>query len=290
MDPVNRGVARTPADATEASAGVPLDVMLAETRRAFDSVAEVYDGPRGNNALVQRMREFSWRLISRYARPVSRLLDIGCGTGIDALHFVTQGHSVCATDTSGGMIARATALASERGLSDRVDWRQLGAQELNRLEGTFDVAYSNFGALNCVPDLRQFARECARVLAADGHMVFTVIGRVCPWELGYYLLQGRARRARVRFARDMTAVGLNRHTAWVRYYTPREFYRYLADHFELVSHQALSLWMPPPYLLAWYERHARLGRALGWLDDHTGGWPLLRGAGDHFLMVLRKRH
>jgi hypothetical protein len=32
-----------------------------------------------------------------------------------------------------------------------------------------------------------------------------------------------------------------------------------------------------------------LGRALRWLDERTGSWPLLRNAGDHFLMILRKR-
>lgn len=280
MDPLNRDAGRT---------AVPLEAMLAQTRRAFDSVSETYDGPRGNNALIQRMRERSWRVIERYAPPSSRLLDIGCGTGIDALHFAALGHSVCATDASGGMISRAIARANATHIRDRIDWHQLGAQELDRLDGRFDTAYSNFGALNCVPDLRLVVRECARLLTARGHLVLTVIGRLCPWELGYYLLQGRGHRACVRFARAMVAVNLNQLCVWVRYYTPRQFYRYFARQFELLHTQALSLWVPPPYLASWYERHARLGRALGWLDDHTGGLPLLRNAGDHFLMVLRKR-
>jgi ubiquinone/menaquinone biosynthesis C-methylase UbiE len=269
---------------------VAIDTMLAETRQAFDSVAEVYDGPRGNNLLIQRMRELSWRVIDRYAPPGGPLLDIGCGTGIDALHFAELGHPVCATDASGGMIARTQARAAARGLSDRLDCRQLGAQELERLEGVFDVAYSNFGPLNCVPDLRLVARECARLLSPTGHLVCTVIGRVCPWELAYCLLRSRPGRARVRFARAMTPVGLNQHTAWVRYYTPREFYRCFERQFDLVAHRALSLFVPPPYLLAWYQRHERLGRTLAGLDQLLGGWPLLRGAGDHFLMVLRRRH
>ena len=280
MEPLNRGAGAT---------AVSCEAMLAQTRQAFDSVAEIYDGPRGNNALIQRMRESSWSAIERYARFSSRLLDIGCGTGIDALHFADLGYSVCATDASGGMIARATARAAVMDMKGRIDWRQLGGQELDRLEGRFDTAYSNFGALNCVPDLRLIARECARLLTDRGHLVFTVIGRLCPWELGYYLLRGRGRRARVRFARAMVAVKLNQQSVWVRYYTPRQFYRCFARQFELLHTQALSLWVPPPYLVSWYERHAHLGRMLSWLDEHTGSFPLLRSAGDHFLMILRKR-
>ena len=40
--------------------------------------------------------------------------------------------------------------------------------------------------------------------------------------------------------------------------------------------------------IAFAERHRRFVRALEHVDDAVGGWPVLRGAGDHFLIVLRK--
>jgi SAM-dependent methyltransferase len=263
--------------------------MLADTQLAFDSVAAIYDGPRGNNALIARMRDLSWQQIARYIPAPARLLDIGCGTGIDAQHFAQNGYSVLATDWSPQMVERAAGRAIALDLSGRLQAARVGAQELDRIDDRFDGAYSNFGPLNCVPDLTLTSRECARLLRPGGHMVFSVIGRICPWELGYYLTRLRLRRALVRFARAMTAVRLNTHTVWSRYYTPREFYRRFAQEFELVEFRALSLFLPPPYLLGVYEAAPRLGRALGWLDDHLGGWPLLRGAGDHFLIVLRRR-
>jgi SAM-dependent methyltransferase len=265
------------------------NLMLADTQVAFDSVAAVYDGPRGNNALIQRMRELSWRLIARYVPAPARLLDIGCGTGIDAQHFAEAGYSVLATDWSPQMVDRAAARSSALGIPDRLQAACIGAQELHRIVDRFDGAYSNFGPLNCVPDLTVTSRECARLLRPGGHLIFSVIGRVCPWELGYYLLRLHPRRALVRFARAMTAVRLNAHTVWSRYYTPREFYDCFAGDFELVRFRALSLFLPPPYLIDFYESAPRLNRALGWLDDHLGGWPLLRAAGDHFLIILRRR-
>jgi SAM-dependent methyltransferase len=263
--------------------------MLADTQVAFDSVAAIYDGPRGNNALIQRMRDLSWRQIARYVPAPGRLLDIGCGTGIDAQHFAQSGYSVLATDWSPQMVERAAGRALASGLTERLRAARVGAQELDQIDDRFDGAYSNFGPLNCVPDLTLTSRECARLLRPGGHMIFSVIGRICPWELGYYLTRLRPRRALVRFARAMTAVRLNTHTVWSRYYTPREFYRRFAREFELVEFRALSLFLPPPYLVEVYEATPRLSRALGWLDDKFGGWPLLRGAGDHFLIVMRRR-
>jgi 2-polyprenyl-3-methyl-5-hydroxy-6-metoxy-1,4-benzoquinol methylase len=263
--------------------------QLAQTRLAFDSVAATYDGPRGNNALIQRMRELSWKLTAQSVAAGSRLIDIGCGTGIDAEHFARAGFEVLAIDWSPQMVARTQGRAVQSGLQDRLQARCIGAQELQRIDGRFDGAYSNFGPLNCVPDLTAVSRQCARLLTPGGRLIFSVIGRVCPWELAYYLLRLRPRRALVRFARDMTAVNLNRHTVWSRYYTPREFYRRFAGEFELVKFQALSLFLPPPYLVGFYERAPRINRVLGWLDDNLGTLPALRSAGDHFLMILRRR-
>src|SRR3546814_11775301 len=81
-------------------------VQLRETRHAFDSVAADYDGPRGNNVLIQRMRRTLWEVVHRELPSGSMLRDLGCGTGIDALHFANRGYPVVATDCSPGLIAR----------------------------------------------------------------------------------------------------------------------------------------------------------------------------------------
>jgi hypothetical protein len=143
--------------------------------------------------------------------------------------------------------------------------------------------------MNCVPDLSAVARAAAAVLEPRGRMVATVMGRICPWEFLYYVGRGRWERARIRSARGIVPVGMNRHTVWTAYYTPREFYRPFADRFELTACRALGLFLPPPYLVRVRERLPRLCGLLGWLDDRLGGLPLLRNAGDHFLMVLTKR-
>jgi SAM-dependent methyltransferase len=201
------------------------------------------------------------------------------------------GYQVTATDWSPQMGERTHERAVKEGLAARVQTLTLGAHELHRLagDGVFDGAYSNLGPLNCVPDPVSVARQCARLLKPGGALVFTVIGRVCPWEVVHYTFKGQWARASVRFARDVVPVGMNKRTIWTRYYTPRELYQAFAKEFALERVRGLCLFAPPPYFAGWRARHPRWYRALWRLDRLGAGWPLLRSMGDHFLIVMRKR-
>jgi SAM-dependent methyltransferase len=265
--------------------------QLRATQDAFDSVAADYDGPRGNNELIQDMRDEMWRWLDRTFAPGSRLIDIGCGTGLDAIRMAQLGHHVTATDWSPQMAQRTSDRAASRQLTDRVQVLPVGAHELHRLDGSgaYDGAYSNLGPLNCVPDLREVSRECARLLRPGGALVFTVIGRICPWEIAHYLRRRNWARVGVRFARGLVPVSMNKHTIWTRYYGPREFYRAFEHHFSLAHYRGLCVFAPPPYLTSIRENHPASYERLWRLDRQISGWPLLRATGDHFLIVMRKR-
>ncbi len=265
--------------------------QLRATQDAFDSVAADYDGPRGNNELIQDMRREMWAWLDATLPAAGRLVDIGCGTGLDAVRMAHLGHHVTATDWSPRMVERTHDRAAREGVAQRVRPVAAGAQELAALDGdgTYDGAYSNLGPLNCVPDLGAVAHQCARLLKSRGALVFTVVGRVCPWEIAYYGARGQWARARVRFASGVVPVGMNKRTIWTRYYGPREFYRAFAGQFTLEHYRGLCLFAPPPYLTSIRARHPGTYRRLWQLDRRIAGWPLLRGMGDHFLMIMRKR-
>lgn len=264
---------------------------LDDTRTAFDSVAANYDGPRGNNALIQDMRREMWRWLDQSFPRESHLIDIGCGTGLDAVRMAERGHCVLATDWSPRMVERTHGRAADAHLSDRVRAAAIGAHELARIEGCalVDGAYSNLGALNCLPDLSPVARECSRLVKPGGRLVFTVIGRWCPWEVAYYASRADWTRVSVRFSRGLMPVRMNGHTVWTRYWTPGELYRTFAPHFDLVHCRTLCLFAPPPYMTWIKDRHPAWFERLWRWDRKIGGWPLLRGLGDHFLIVMARR-
>ncbi|MGH8140846.1 MAG: class I SAM-dependent methyltransferase [Steroidobacteraceae bacterium] len=265
--------------------------QLRDTQDAFDSVAADYDGPRGNNALIQDMRTEMWHWLDATFAPGSRLIDIGCGTGLDAARMARLGHYVTATDWSPQMIQRTSGRAEHEHLTHRMQAIAVGAHELHRLQaaGPYDGAYSNLGPLNCVPDLAAVSRECARLLKPGGALVFTVIGRICPWEIAHYVRKGRWGRVKVRFARGVVPVDMNAHTIWTRYYGPREFYRAFKQHFTLAHYRGVCVFAPPPYLTWIREKHPGAYERLWRMDRSMAGWPVLRALGDHFLIVMKRR-
>lgn len=261
---------------------------FADTARAFDAAAPDYDGPSGNNALVQIMRAALWREVEGRTRPGANLLDLGCGTGLDAAHFCGRGYAVCALDQSTGMVDRTRRRAAELGLEMRVE--RLGIQQLAELDaGPFDAIYSDLGPFNCVPDLASAGRAAAALLKPDGVLVLSVMGRTCPWEQAYYALRGNWAQVRRRAAAAAVPVNLGSESVWTRYYTPREFLSSFSRELDLISYRALNLFLPPPYLIRWYERARGPMRVLGGLDARLGHLPVLRDMGDHFLITLAHR-
>ena len=114
---------------------------LADTQLAFDSVAADYDGPSGNNALIQRLRAQTMAAVLRHALPGSRLVDLGCGTGLDAEYLARRGYLVTATDWSPEMVRRTQQRAAAAGLGARLEARHLGIQAIGELPaGAFDAA------------------------------------------------------------------------------------------------------------------------------------------------------
>jgi SAM-dependent methyltransferase len=263
---------------------------LEETRLAFDGVAAGYDRANAENVLLREMRRRTLAAVTAHAPAGSRILDLGCGPGTDAEPLARAGYRVTAIDSSRAMVGETRRRVARGDLAGRVEVHHLGIHELDRLPPSgWDAACSDFGPLNCVPSLHDAARLIADRLRPGGILVASVIGRVCPWEIGLYLARRDWARLRVRFARDFVAVPLNGRQVWTRYYSPGQFERtFTAAGFRRVSIRTLGLLVPPPYLQAFAERHRSLVAALQRLEDRVAGYPGVRAMGDHFLVVMQK--
>jgi SAM-dependent methyltransferase len=263
---------------------------IADTQMAFDAVARDYGRTNDENPILVAMRRRTLAEVTSRIPSGSHLLDLGCGPGADADALARMGYRITALDSSPAMVEEARQRVRRSGLSDRVRVHHVGIQELDRLGGVvFDGACSNFGPLNCVPDLDAAARALAARLRPGASLVASVIGRVVPWELALFALKGDWGRLRVRFARGLVAVPLEGRRVWMRYHSPRGFGRiFERAGFRRVHLRSLGLLAPPPYMESFARRHPVLVERLMAVDDEVGAWPGLRQWGDHFVIVLRR--
>ena len=95
------------------------------------------------------------------------VLDVGCGTGENALYLAEKGFSVSGVDLSNRAIAAARAKAAERKM--KVDFREGNVLSLDFKDSTFDNIIDS-GLFHTFPDDDRpvYAREVARVLAQRG--------------------------------------------------------------------------------------------------------------------------
>ena len=104
-------------------------------------------------------------------RPGERVVDVGCGAGIDSLiasRMVGARGEVIGVDMTPGMLDRARLAAQEAGARN-VEFRQGYMEALPVPDAWADVVISN-GVLNLTPDKVKALGEMARVLKPTGRL------------------------------------------------------------------------------------------------------------------------
>ncbi|MBI4306845.1 MAG: class I SAM-dependent methyltransferase, partial [Chloroflexi bacterium] len=269
----------------------PMEPDAIPSAIAFSRIARSYDEAVVSSASNAHMRALVRDALGRLVSTNARVLDMGCGTGVDVLWLASLGARVLAIDVAEGMVAETARKARDARVDDRIEVRRMAAQDLRSLlpgeARQFDLVLANFGVLNLSGEPEEWGPVIARLLKPGGHLVATVMNRVSAWELVAGLLRLRPSFALRRLRGDPVRVG----SIWLsaELHTPPEFARRLRPYFEVEHVRGLCTFAPPPALEHLGRIVPGLWPLLSWLDRRFGHVPLMRGLGDHFLLVLRQR-
>src|SRR5690349_9153645 len=120
---------------------------------AFSKQSIHFESDDFSNPVLRQWRMRIYSHVSHFIKPDANILELNAGTGLDAAHFASRGHSVHATDISDGMIEKLREKASAQ--PNKITVQQVSFAQLDQVDGKFDYVFSNFGGLNCIKDLRE---------------------------------------------------------------------------------------------------------------------------------------
>ncbi|MEO8082974.1 MAG: methyltransferase domain-containing protein, partial [Ardenticatenales bacterium] len=287
-----------------------MPVVSSPVATAFDALAARYDEHFTEHPAGRIVREAVWRVTDARFGAGDRVLDLGCGTGADAVHLAERGCDVVALDASPAMVQRTRAAAAAAGpavdrrvraavadIADGAGWAAADAAEevVDGVDGgmrdcggrAFDGALSDFGVLNCIEDLGPLGDALAARMAPGGRFVAVVMARFCAWETAAGVLGGDRRRATRRWSgRAMADLGTGPWPVWYR--TPGAIVRGLGPSWSLVRSVPIGAVVPPTWAVRAGGRFDRpwLWRAWSVLEAVARRVPTASGWADHVLLDL----
>lgn len=218
--------------------------MNSTVKDAYDTIAGEYDRQLAGDTW---MREVLWQRYRAAFHPGEHVLDVGCGTGTDAIFLARHGIRVTGIDLSPAMLAQAERKVTSHGLAPAVRLLSMDLAALDHLPaGEFDGIISSFASLNTSPSLSQFAADAARLLRPNGRMILHLLSGGSLWERVSLIRHGRWSAAReLEHRREHTFPVGGRP---IQHYLPRAddvYTRYFARDFQLCRARGLGITRPP---------------------------------------------
>jgi SAM-dependent methyltransferase len=258
---------------------------LAEDRSrdcAFDDMAGSYDATFTNTKVGRALREIVWSRFEQVFRSPQRILELGCGTGEDAVRLAGSGVRVVATDPSSQMIQTARRKALMANCLERIEFRRAAMEDIASFADgeVFDGVLSNFGAVNCAQDLPMLIADVADRLSPGAPLLWVVMGRRAPWEWVWYLMRGQWRKA----WRRLRPGGAQWRGMSISYPTPARLRSLLLPYFTVTRLAPLGVALPPSYAAAWLDRLPFALGALTRLEKWAQRSSMLASWSDHFII------
>lgn len=262
------------------------DHGFAAVKRAFSKQSAHYDEDDGINVILHSWRQQVYAHVDALLKPGSRILELNAGTGIDAVHFVKNGHTVHCTDISEGMIQQIEGKRRDFQFESKLTCELCSFDDLDKIRGTFDFIFSNFGGLNCIDRLGKVTTQLSRFLNPGGLVTWVVMPPVSLWELSW-ILKGHRRSALRRFQKDGALAHLEGEYFRTYYHSFGSIVEAFGGDYKLVAVEGLGALSPPPAEVGFPSRRPELYKFLCGLDkSFRKVFPFNRWA-DHLIITVK---
>jgi ubiquinone/menaquinone biosynthesis C-methylase UbiE len=263
------------------------------TNLAFNALAANYDTDFTTSIIGVLQRNKVWQfLVQNLPKNKSlNILEINCGTGVDAFWLAQNGHLIVATDLSSEMIAVANKKKENNLNAANISFEVCGFENLkNNFEHQqFDLIFSNFAGLNCIDNdaLLALHNDFEKLLKPNGLMVLVLLGKYCLLERLFFFLKFDFKKMNRRKNKALAYLSPNNYQdTWC--YSNQEL-KTIFSGFILKAKQPIGLFIPPTYLENRIKKHPKLLTLLNLLDGIFGKIGSLSDYGDHLILHFEKK-
>lgn len=259
-------------------------------QQAFDIIAQHYDVSFTNSLIGSAQRQIVWNYLEKSLPENKKLkvLELNCGTGVDALWFAEQGYQVLATDVSEKMLAITQKKIEDAGMETQVQTQILDITQIEKFTAKekYDLVFSNFGGMNCVSReiLNKVPSEIKNLLNSGGRVIMVVMPSFCLWETIYFLTKIKLNNAFRRLLKSGTIAHLNGSELKIHYYSPGIQKKIFKKIFKSIAIKPVGFFLPPSYLELFFNKHQTMFFWLNKLEYLIRNRKFLSGFSDHYLI------
>ena len=255
----------------------------------YNQDSHEFDERYWKNPILQRIRQQFREEV--YRLPFKNILEIGCGTGLDLVHFGANYPecNVSGIDVSSEMTRlsqskideqRATNVTVKNGVVEDLEVLFPGQK--------FDLIYVFFGALNTVDDLNIVAKALRNGLSENGRLVLTFVNKWYAMEVLIGLLRLRPKHAFRRFKKIWGGYSDEKQLD-SKCLSPKEVKNIFSENFEIEKKRGFSILYPAWYRSRWLNWFgSRISEKLWQIDLWINRFFLWQ-FGEYFLYTLKRR-
>lgn len=252
----------------------------------FDIAAKNYDNHFTYSEIGKMQRNLVYKNVAKQLKNCTKILEVNCGTGEDAVWLAKQKFQVTATDISEEMIK----VAQTKITTGNLNFKVLNLTNISQLNESFEVIFSNFGGFNCLhkPELVGFFNSATKTLSKNGKVILVIMPKNTLWEQFYFLCKWDKKNA-FRRKKEVVFANVDGEKVATYYYNPKEIVLLAGTNFKVVTVKPIGFFVPPSYLEPFFKNKKWLLKGLHFLENRIKNWSLLAKFADHYIITFQKQ-